>query len=39
MGNPEGKRQVGRSRLRCKDNIKNEFLRIEWLNVNRICLA
>jgi hypothetical protein len=39
MGNPEGKRQVGRTRLRRQDNIKINFKEIEWENVNWICLA
>lgn len=39
MGNPEGKRQVGRPRLVCQDNIKTNFKETEWVNVNWICLA
>jgi hypothetical protein len=30
VGNPEGKRPLGRPRRRCEDNIKIDFREIVW---------
>jgi hypothetical protein len=36
VGKPEGKRSVGRSRLRLGDNIKMDFQGLEWGGVDCI---
>jgi hypothetical protein len=39
MGKPEGKRPVGRPRRRCEDNVKMDFIEIEWVGMNWITLT
>jgi hypothetical protein len=39
MGKPEGKRLLGRPRLRWVNNIRMGLLKIEWRNVDWIGLA
>jgi hypothetical protein len=39
VGKPEGKRQLGRPRRRCLDNIKLDFKEIGWGDMNWIDLA
>jgi hypothetical protein len=39
VGKPEGKRPLGRPRLRWVDNIKIDLLKIDWGDVDRIGLA
>jgi hypothetical protein len=39
VGNPEGKKPLGRSRRRCVDNIKNDLVDIGWTAVEWIDLA
>jgi hypothetical protein len=39
VGNPEGKRLLGRYRRRSKDNIKIDLKEIEWEDVDWIHLA
>jgi hypothetical protein len=39
MGKPEGKRQLGRSRLRCEDNIKADILEVGCGGIDWIELA
>ena len=38
MGRPEGKRQLGRTRHRCDDNIKLDFQDVGWGGMKRIGL-
>jgi hypothetical protein len=33
VGEPEGKRPLGRPKHRCMDNIKQDLRRIEWLRM------
>jgi hypothetical protein len=39
VGNPEGRRQLGRPRCRWKDNIKVDFKEIGWTDVECIHMA
>jgi hypothetical protein len=39
VGNPEGKRSLGRPRRRWVDNIKMDLLEIGWDGVDWTCLA
>jgi hypothetical protein len=39
VGNPEGKRPIGRPRRRWKDNIKTGFREMEWGGMDWIDLA
>jgi hypothetical protein len=39
VGKPEGKRQLGRPRRRCVDNIKMDLLELGWGDDDRIELA
>jgi hypothetical protein len=39
VGNPEGKRPLGRPRRRCVDNIKMDLIEIGWDGGNLIDLA
>jgi hypothetical protein len=36
---PEGKRPLGRPRLRCVDSIRKDFGKVEWGDVDWIFLA
>jgi hypothetical protein len=39
MGNPEGRRPLGRPRRRWVDNIRMELVEVGWDDVDWICLA
>jgi hypothetical protein len=39
VGRPEGKRQLGRPRRRCEDNIKLDLQELGWGGMERIGLA
>ena len=39
VGRPEGKRQLGRPRHRCEDNIKMDLREVGWGGMEQIDLA
>jgi hypothetical protein len=39
VGNPEGRRPVGRPRRRCLDNIRIDLVKVGWGDVDWIGLA